>query len=72
MIQYQWNLVLMRCVEKRTNLTRAYFILTCGRSPRCSRPASNADPYVVTGKIFATITEDVEVPEIKAKNRDQA
>mmetsp|Transcript_20055 Transcript_20055/g.28536 ORF Transcript_20055/g.28536 Transcript_20055/m.28536 type:complete len:428 (-) Transcript_20055:164-1447(-) len=36
------------------------------------RPASNADPYVVTGKIFATIMEDVEVTEIKAKDRDQA
>mmetsp|Transcript_14712 Transcript_14712/g.14181 ORF Transcript_14712/g.14181 Transcript_14712/m.14181 type:complete len:416 (-) Transcript_14712:33-1280(-) len=36
------------------------------------RPSSNADPYTVTGKIFDTITEDVEVPVIEALNRDVA
>ncbi|EEC46110.1 predicted protein [Phaeodactylum tricornutum CCAP 1055/1] len=28
------------------------------------RPSSNADPYIVTGKIMNTIMEDVEVPDI--------
>lgn len=36
------------------------------------RPSSNADPYLVTGKIMATIMEDVEVPEIKALDRAEA
>lgn len=36
------------------------------------RPSSNADPYLVTGKIMATIMEDVTVPEIKALNRAEA
>ena len=36
------------------------------------RPSSNADPYLVTGKIMATIMEDIEVPEIAALNREQA
>jgi len=30
------------------------------------RPSSNADPYLVTGKIMATIMEDVEMPDVKA------
>jgi glutamine synthetase len=34
------------------------------------RPSSNADPYLVTGKIMATIMEDVEVPEIAPLNKD--
>jgi len=29
------------------------------------RPSSNADPYLVTGKIMSTIMEDVVVSEIK-------
>lgn len=33
------------------------------------RPSSNADPYLVTGKIMETIMEDVEVPEIAALNK---
>ena len=33
------------------------------------RPSSNADPYVVTGKIMATIMEDVDVPEIAPMNK---
>lgn len=36
------------------------------------RPASNCDPYVVSGKIMETIMEDVEVPEIKAMDKDEA
>lgn len=36
------------------------------------RPASNADPYIVTGMIMATISEDVEVPEIAPLNRQVA
>eukprot|EP00568_Trieres_chinensis_P011100 CAMPEP_0183292770 /NCGR_PEP_ID=MMETSP0160_2-20130417/1698_1 /TAXON_ID=2839 ORGANISM="Odontella Sinensis, Strain Grunow 1884" /NCGR_SAMPLE_ID=MMETSP0160_2 /ASSEMBLY_ACC=CAM_ASM_000250 /LENGTH=419 /DNA_ID=CAMNT_0025453777 /DNA_START=47 /DNA_END=1306 /DNA_ORIENTATION=- len=36
------------------------------------RPSSNADPYLVTGKIMATIMEDVEVPEIAALNKAEA
>ena len=36
------------------------------------RPSSNADPYLVTGKIMSTIMEDVVVPEIKALNRAEA
>ncbi|KAL3776846.1 hypothetical protein ACHAWO_004251 [Cyclotella atomus] len=36
------------------------------------RPSSNADPYLVTGKIMATIMEDVEVPELKALDREVA
>jgi len=36
------------------------------------RPASNSDPYVVTGKIFLTVSEDVDVPEIAPKNRQAA
>lgn len=36
------------------------------------RPSSNADPYLVTGKIMATIMEDVEVPELKALDRESA
>ncbi|KAL7545656.1 hypothetical protein ACHAWF_009002 [Thalassiosira exigua] len=36
------------------------------------RPSSNADPYLVTGKIMATIMEDVEVPEVAALNRAEA
>jgi len=36
------------------------------------RPSSNADPYIVTGKIFDTITEDIEVPVIEPLNRDEA
>mmetsp|Transcript_23393 Transcript_23393/g.35847 ORF Transcript_23393/g.35847 Transcript_23393/m.35847 type:complete len:417 (+) Transcript_23393:88-1338(+) len=36
------------------------------------RPSSNADPYLVTGKIMATIMEDVEVPEIAPLNRAEA
>ena len=36
------------------------------------RPSSNADPYLVTGKIMSTIMEDVVGPEIKALNRAEA
>lgn len=36
------------------------------------RPSSNADPYLVTGKIMATITEDIEVPEIAPLDREEA
>jgi glutamine synthetase len=36
------------------------------------RPSSNADPYLVTGKIMSTIMEDVEVPVIQALDRDEA
>jgi len=36
------------------------------------RPSSNADPYLVTGKIMATIMEDVEVPEIAPLDRAEA
>ena len=36
------------------------------------RPSSNADPYLVTGKIMATIMENVEVPELKALDREVA
>jgi len=34
------------------------------------RPASNCDPYVVSGKIMSTIMEDVEVPEIAAMDKE--
>ena len=34
------------------------------------RPSSNADPYTVTGMIMATVSEDVEVPEITALNKE--
>jgi len=33
------------------------------------RPSSNADPYTVTGKIMATVMEDVDVPEIEPMNK---
>mmetsp|Transcript_37085 Transcript_37085/g.81230 ORF Transcript_37085/g.81230 Transcript_37085/m.81230 type:complete len:418 (-) Transcript_37085:314-1567(-) len=36
------------------------------------RPSSNADPYLVTGKIVDTIMEDIEVPEIAALNKEEA
>jgi len=36
------------------------------------RPSSNADPYLVTGKIMATIMEDVEPEVIAALNREEA
>lgn len=36
------------------------------------RPSSNCDPYVVSGKIMATIMEDVEVPVIEPMDRDVA
>lgn len=36
------------------------------------RPSSNADPYLVTGKIMATVMEDVEVPEITPLDKDEA
>jgi len=36
------------------------------------RPSSNADPYLVTGKIMSTIMEDVEVPEIAPLDRAEA
>eukprot|EP00571_Detonula_confervacea_P016129 CAMPEP_0172310402 /NCGR_PEP_ID=MMETSP1058-20130122/11460_1 /TAXON_ID=83371 /ORGANISM="Detonula confervacea, Strain CCMP 353" /LENGTH=416 /DNA_ID=CAMNT_0013023203 /DNA_START=59 /DNA_END=1309 /DNA_ORIENTATION=+ len=36
------------------------------------RPSSNADPYLVTGKIMATIMEDVDVPVIKPLDRSEA
>mmetsp|Transcript_25715 Transcript_25715/g.38470 ORF Transcript_25715/g.38470 Transcript_25715/m.38470 type:complete len:418 (-) Transcript_25715:132-1385(-) len=32
------------------------------------RPASNCDPYLVTGKIMSTIMEDVDVPVIEPKD----
>jgi hypothetical protein len=47
--------------------------LTLGRcfvSLADRRPSSNADPYLVTGKIMSTIMEDVEVPEITPLNKD--
>jgi glutamine synthetase len=34
------------------------------------RPSSNADPYVVTGMIMATVMEDIEVPEIAPMNKE--
>merc|ERR1711935_104810 len=36
------------------------------------RPSSNADPYLVAGKIMSTIMEDVEVPEIAPLDRQSA
>lgn len=36
------------------------------------RPSSNADPYLVTGKIMSTIMEDVEVPEITPLDKVEA
>jgi glutamine synthetase len=33
------------------------------------RPSSNADPYLVTGKIMETIMEEIEAPEIPALNK---
>mmetsp|Transcript_1620 Transcript_1620/g.3557 ORF Transcript_1620/g.3557 Transcript_1620/m.3557 type:complete len:417 (+) Transcript_1620:99-1349(+) len=36
------------------------------------RPSSNADPYLVTGKIMATIMEDVDAPIVEALNRAEA
>merc|ERR1712060_468666 len=36
------------------------------------RPSSNADPYLVTGKIMSTIMEDVEVPEIQPMDKVEA
>lgn len=36
------------------------------------RPASNADPYLVTGKIMETIMADFEAPEIKSLDRELA
>jgi glutamine synthetase len=36
------------------------------------RPSSNADPYLVTGKIMSTIMENIEAPVINALNRAQA
>jgi glutamine synthetase len=36
------------------------------------RPSSNADPYLVTGKIMSTIMEDVEVPVVEPLNKAQA
>jgi len=36
------------------------------------RPASNADPYLVIGKIIETITADFDAPEIAPKDRDMA
>eukprot|EP00559_Dactyliosolen_fragilissimus_P007013 CAMPEP_0184855398 /NCGR_PEP_ID=MMETSP0580-20130426/664_1 /TAXON_ID=1118495 /ORGANISM="Dactyliosolen fragilissimus" /LENGTH=419 /DNA_ID=CAMNT_0027349909 /DNA_START=58 /DNA_END=1317 /DNA_ORIENTATION=- len=36
------------------------------------RPASNADPYVVTGKIMHTVMEDVDVPEIAPMDKEEA
>lgn len=36
------------------------------------RPSSNADPYLVTGKIAETIFSDTEAPEIKALDRELA
>jgi len=36
------------------------------------RPSSNCDPYLVSGKIMATIMEDVEVPEIAPLDKEEA
>mmetsp|Transcript_14650 Transcript_14650/g.17834 ORF Transcript_14650/g.17834 Transcript_14650/m.17834 type:complete len:416 (+) Transcript_14650:49-1296(+) len=36
------------------------------------RPASNCDPYVVSGKIMSTIMEDVEVPVIAPMDKEEA
>jgi len=36
------------------------------------RPASNCDPYVVSGKIMKTIMEDVEVPVIAPMDKSEA
>jgi glutamine synthetase len=36
------------------------------------RPSSNADPYLVTGKIMQTIMEDVDVPVIAPLDREMA
>merc|ERR1712008_83513 len=36
------------------------------------RPSSNADPYLVTGKIMSTIMEDVEPEVITPLNRIEA
>jgi glutamine synthetase len=36
------------------------------------RPASNCDPYVVSGKIMKTIMEDVDVPEIAPMDKSEA
>jgi glutamine synthetase len=36
------------------------------------RPSSNADPYLVTGKIMDTIMEDVDVPELAPLDRAMA
>jgi|Transcript_13752 glutamine synthetase len=36
------------------------------------RPASNCDPYVVSGKIMSTIMEDVEVPVIEPMDKSEA
>jgi len=36
------------------------------------RPASNCDPYVVSGKIMSTIMEDVEVPVIEPMDKVEA
>lgn len=36
------------------------------------RPSSNADPYLVTGKIMSTIMEDVDVPDIAPMDKDSA
>jgi glutamine synthetase len=36
------------------------------------RPSSNADPYLVTGKIMSTIMDDFDAPVIAAKNKQTA
>ena len=36
------------------------------------RPSSNADPYVVTGKLMETITSAIDAPEIPALDRVEA
>lgn len=36
------------------------------------RPASNCDPYTVSGKIMSTIMEDVEVPVIEPMDKSEA
>ena len=36
------------------------------------RPASNADPYIVIGKIIETITADFDAPVISPKDKDAA
>merc|ERR1739846_258008 len=36
------------------------------------RPASNCDPYLVSGKIMSTIMEDVEVPVIEPMDKVEA